>query len=405
MFMGTVDTLMVGRVSPTALAAVAIGNLDSVIGIFFGQGVLLGLDPLINQAVGAGDRPAVVRAFQRALVLAVVLAIRSRSIICSPAHPDRVRQPPDIIPLAAAYHRWLVPSVLPFLAFGVMRGTMQAFHRLRPVVITIVVANLANALLNWMFIYGNLGAPALGVPGSALATTVSRWLMGRACCSRLHAMSSAGASVPGPMKAHDGPRSSGCSGSASPLPCSSSSRSTCFGGVAFLAGAGGVELTSPPDRHRAGLARLHGAARRERGRDPCWWTRRRRPRGRPGPPERGGRACSWEPGCHGVRGAHVLGHPASAGRAVYQRCPRGGPGGLPSSRWLECSRPSMVCRSCRSACSAASADTKTPFHHQPDWLLAHRDAGGRGTGLPLGMGVLGLSWDWWSVSAWSPWCS
>ena len=42
MFMGTVDTLMVGRVSPTALAAVAIGNLYSVIGIFFGQGVLLG---------------------------------------------------------------------------------------------------------------------------------------------------------------------------------------------------------------------------------------------------------------------------------------------------------------------------------------------------------------------------
>ena len=75
MFMGTVDTLMVGRVSPTALAAVAIGNLYSVIGIFFGQGVLLGLDPLINQAIGAGDRPAVVRAFQRALLLSVMLAI------------------------------------------------------------------------------------------------------------------------------------------------------------------------------------------------------------------------------------------------------------------------------------------------------------------------------------------
>jgi MATE family multidrug resistance protein len=75
MFMGTVDTLMVGRVSPTALAAVAIGNLYSVIGIFFGQGVLLALDPLINQAHGAGDRPGVVRAFQRALLLSLILAI------------------------------------------------------------------------------------------------------------------------------------------------------------------------------------------------------------------------------------------------------------------------------------------------------------------------------------------
>jgi MATE family multidrug resistance protein len=67
--------------------------------------------------------------------------------------------------------------MLPFLAFGVLRGTMQAFHRLRPVVITIVVANLANAFFNWLFIHGNLGAPALGVTGSAVATTTSRWLM------------------------------------------------------------------------------------------------------------------------------------------------------------------------------------------------------------------------------------
>ena len=178
MFMGTVDTLMVGRLSPTALAAVAVGNLYSVIGIFFGQGVLLALDPLINQAVGAGDRHTVVRAFQRALLLSVMLAvpITLYHLLAGPVL-TALRQPADVIPLAALYDRWLVPSVLPFLAFGVLRGTMQAFHRLRPVVITIIVANLVNALLNWVFIYGHLGAPQLGVPGSALATTTSRWLM------------------------------------------------------------------------------------------------------------------------------------------------------------------------------------------------------------------------------------
>jgi MATE family multidrug resistance protein len=178
MFMGVVDTLMVGRVSPTALAAVAVGNLYSVIGIFFGQGVLLSLDPIINQAIGAGDRPAVLRVFHRALLLAVVLAIPITlyHFLAGPLL-TAFRQPAEVIPLAAQYNRWIIPSVLPFLVFGVLRGTMQAFHKLAPVVVTIVVANLANGLLNWMFIYGHLGAPALGVAGSAIATSASRWLM------------------------------------------------------------------------------------------------------------------------------------------------------------------------------------------------------------------------------------
>lgn len=178
MFMGVVDTLMVGRVSPTALAAVAVGNLYSVIGIFFGQGVLLSLDPIINQAVGAGDRPAVTRVFHRALLLALVLAIPITlyHFLAGPLL-TAFRQPAEVIPLAAQYNLWIIPSVLPFLAFGVLRGTMQAFHKLAPIVVTIVVANLANGLLNWMFIYGHLGAPALGVAGSAIATSTSRWLM------------------------------------------------------------------------------------------------------------------------------------------------------------------------------------------------------------------------------------
>lgn len=178
MLMGTVDTLMVGRVSPTALAAVAVGNLYSVIGIFFGQGVLLALDPIINQAVGAGDHPTVIRGFQRAVVLALLLAvpITLYHLLAGP-FLTTVRQPHDVVPLAASYNRWLVPGVLPFLLFGVMRGTLQAFHRLRPIVMTIVVANLANVLLNWTFIFGHFGAPAMGVAGSAVATSGSRWLM------------------------------------------------------------------------------------------------------------------------------------------------------------------------------------------------------------------------------------
>ena len=240
MFMGTVDTLMVGRLSPTALAAVAVGNLFSVIGIFFGQGVLLALDPLVNQAVGAGDRPAVTRTFQRALLLSLIIAIPI-SLYHLLAGPilAAFRQPVDVIPLADAYARWLVPGVLPFLAFGVLRGTMQAFHRLRPVVVTIIVANVANAVLNWVFIYGHFGAPALGVPGSALATTVSRWLM--ALMLLRIAWDEFGPLLrPWLPEAHDRTALARMLRIGVPIALQYELEIACFGGVAFLAGAMGT---------------------------------------------------------------------------------------------------------------------------------------------------------------------
>ena len=56
-------------------------------------------------------------------------------------------------------------------------------HRVAPIVWTIALANALNAVLNWVFVYGHLGSPALGVAGSAIATAISRWADDRFCCS------------------------------------------------------------------------------------------------------------------------------------------------------------------------------------------------------------------------------
>src|SRR5438270_10847100 len=73
MFMGVVDTVMVGHVSATVLAAVALGNLYFFNAIVLGNGTLMVLDPIVAQAVGAHDNDAVTRAVQRGLLLAVGL--------------------------------------------------------------------------------------------------------------------------------------------------------------------------------------------------------------------------------------------------------------------------------------------------------------------------------------------
>ncbi|MBN1240720.1 MAG: MATE family efflux transporter [Gammaproteobacteria bacterium] len=178
MLMGVVDTIMVGRVSAEALAAVALGNLFSFGIMIFGVGALMALDPVIAQALGAGDELAVSRGLQRGLVLAAVLAVPIALVLLmvEPAL-NLVRQPPEVVPLAAGYVHRLIPAVLPFYAFVVLRQTLQAHHRTRPIVATMIAANVLNALLNYAWIFGNLGFAELGVLGSAWATLVSRWVM------------------------------------------------------------------------------------------------------------------------------------------------------------------------------------------------------------------------------------
>ncbi len=178
MSMGVVDTLMVGRVSAPALAAVALGNLYFFTLTVFGIGMLMALDPIVAQAVGAGDRPGVARAFQRGILLAAAMTIpiASLHLLAGPALA-LVGQPSDVVPLAAAYALAIIPGIFPFLAFTVMRQTLQAMAALRPIVYTIVLANLLNVALNDVLIFGEFGLPPLGVVGSAWATTVSRWSM------------------------------------------------------------------------------------------------------------------------------------------------------------------------------------------------------------------------------------
>lgn len=178
MAMGVVDTLMVGRVTATAIASVALGNVYFFAVAIFGVGTLMALDPVVAQAVGAGDREGVARGVQRGFVLAAGLSVVA-SLLLLPAAPllRLLGQPADVVPVAGAYARIGVAGILPFYVFVVLRQSLQALHRTSALVGTIVVSNLANVVLNWVLIFGHWGAPPLGAVGAAWATAVSRWLM------------------------------------------------------------------------------------------------------------------------------------------------------------------------------------------------------------------------------------
>jgi len=88
-----------------------------------------------------------------------------------------LQQPPSVVPSATRYVLMVAPSTLPLLGFIVLRQTLQAMGRVEPIIWTIIGANVMNLALNWVFIYGKLGSPPLGVVGSALATSISRYTM------------------------------------------------------------------------------------------------------------------------------------------------------------------------------------------------------------------------------------
>jgi len=178
MAMGVVDTVMVGRISASALAAVAIGNLYAFAGLVGGMGVLMALDPVVAQALGAGDREAAARGVQRGLILAALLSLPvALSFLPVRLLLTLLRQPPEVIPDAAGYVWASLPGIVPFLAFVVLRQSLQAMHRTAPIVSAIVGANVLNVVLNWMLIFGHAGFPALGAVGSAWATSASRLAM------------------------------------------------------------------------------------------------------------------------------------------------------------------------------------------------------------------------------------
>jgi MATE family multidrug resistance protein len=178
MLMGVVDTMMLGRVSAEALAAGALGNLVSFSLLVGAVGILMAVDPLVAQAHGAADREAIAAHLERGLVLALALSIPLSILLWNiRALFSRLGQPAVLVQGGTAFIRGIVPGVVPFLVFIVLRQTLQAMGIVRPAVVAMLVGNVVNFVGDYVLIFGHFGSPALGVAGSAYATSIGRWVM------------------------------------------------------------------------------------------------------------------------------------------------------------------------------------------------------------------------------------
>ncbi len=178
MLQSVVDVIMVGRLGPISIGAVALGNAMYYAPSLFGLGLLLGLDTVIARSYGERDfdrchrwlAQGVYLALGTAPVLMALLFVLSLKI-------ERFGVKPELVGPAGGYLRMLLWGTLPLLLYAASRRYLQAMGRVTVVTWTFVVANLVNWGGNYVLINGKLGLPAMGVRGSALSTVLSRVLM------------------------------------------------------------------------------------------------------------------------------------------------------------------------------------------------------------------------------------
>lgn len=176
--MGIVDTLMVGRLGAEAIGAVGIGSSVFMGVCVFAMGLLLGLDTLVSQNFGAGNLDRCHRWLVHGVALSLVLTLPFGGLLyLLTAWLDHWGIDPVVLSLTHAYFEVVTWSLLPLLLYASFRRYLQATGSVRPVMIALVLANVVNAIVNWVLIFGKLGAPAMGVVGAAWATVFSRVFM------------------------------------------------------------------------------------------------------------------------------------------------------------------------------------------------------------------------------------
>src|ERR1700678_3187644 len=143
MAQGVVDPIMVGRLGPAAIGAVALGNAVFYTPSLFGIGLLLGLDPLVAQAYGRKDFDDCHRWLAQGIYLAAgITPILMILIACASFAYARVGITPEVATPAASYLRLLDWSLLPLLVYGACRRYLQGVGQVRVITITYIVANL-----------------------------------------------------------------------------------------------------------------------------------------------------------------------------------------------------------------------------------------------------------------------
>ncbi len=181
--MGLVDVAVLGRVGAVELAGSGLANAIFFAFSIMGMGMVMGVDPLISQAFGAGDEVRARNVLWQGIWLALTVAgVLTLVLIGAAAALPYIGAEAELLPPARTFLLVRMLSLVPFMTFFAMRSYLQAHGTTRPLLVSMIVANIANFVLDLLLVFGGSrlpdwtgplqSVPALGVGGAALATVI-----------------------------------------------------------------------------------------------------------------------------------------------------------------------------------------------------------------------------------------
>ncbi len=173
------DAVMAGRLGAESLAAVAVGGSVWFFGFALCLGVLMAISPIAARHYGAGNPERIGRYTRQGMYLGIAIGVSLIALVYLTIESFLAFVGVDegFRDLTAGYVRaivWGAPAIFIFLA---LRFTTEGIGRTRPIMYASMFSLACNVFLNWVLMFGNLGAPALGAVGCGLASAITMWAL------------------------------------------------------------------------------------------------------------------------------------------------------------------------------------------------------------------------------------
>ena len=184
-FVSLLDNIMVGSLGTEAISAASISNSVLMVHMLAIFGGMSGASIYGAQFFGKGDMDGMRHTFRfklyfgvlcSAAAIAVYLLFGSGFILSFLQGDSNGGDLALAHTLGNGYLRIMLWGLIPFALAQVYTGTLRESGETRAPMVAGIIAILTNLFLNWVLIYGHLGAPALGVEGAAIATVISRYV-------------------------------------------------------------------------------------------------------------------------------------------------------------------------------------------------------------------------------------
>ncbi|MDR0926813.1 MAG: MATE family efflux transporter [Ignavibacteria bacterium] len=169
------DSIMVGRVGSIYIAAASMASSFYLIPLLFGMGSTIAITPLTGNANGRNDLSECKVLFSNAFFLQLANAVILTLLILAFGNIIPLLDPDtEKTALAHSFFNYLAISTFPLILFFVFRAYFDGFGFTAWGMVSVLGGNIVNIFLNWVFIYGNLGSPAMALDGAGLATLIAR---------------------------------------------------------------------------------------------------------------------------------------------------------------------------------------------------------------------------------------